>query len=180
MKPEEAISILRTLQGDYIGGYISEAINMAIEALKEMSVEEYRQGLMEVFHRTDHDELLTYVVMPKEEELKSLEHILRQYKFEPRPHGEWRVHSHCSDGFSYKCSLCGRVVNQGHWFEQNEILSVYPYCHCGAKMVGVENPFKWYFSLGKSDNVTDMKHIKVGDTIYTQDDDKQGWTGREG
>lgn len=34
MKPEEAISTLRTLQGDYIGGYISEAINMAIEALK--------------------------------------------------------------------------------------------------------------------------------------------------
>ena len=98
---------------------------------------------------------------------------------EERPHGEWRVHSHCSDGFSYKCSLCGRVVNQGYWFKQKEILSVYPYCHCGAEMVAVENPFKWYFSLGKSDDVTDMKHIKVGDTIYTQDDDKQGWTGRE-
>ena len=98
---------------------------------------------------------------------------------EQRPHGEWRVHSHCSDGFSYKCSLCGRVVNQGYWFEQNEILSVYPYCHCGAKMIAVENPFKWYFGLGKSDDVTDMKYIKVGDTIYTQDDDKQGWTGRE-
>jgi hypothetical protein len=23
------------------------------------------------------------------------------------------------------------------------------------------------------------KHIKVGNTIYTQDDDKQGWTGKE-
>lgn len=34
MKPVEAISILRTLQGNYIGGYISEAINMAIEALE--------------------------------------------------------------------------------------------------------------------------------------------------
>ena len=44
---------------------------------------------MDVFHRTDHDELLTYVVMPKEEEFKSLEYILRQYKYEPRPHGEW-------------------------------------------------------------------------------------------
>lgn len=96
-----------------------------------------------------------------------------------RPYGEWRVHSHCSDGFSYKCSLCGRVVNSDYWFEQKEILSVYPYCHCGAKMVAVENPFKWYFGLGKSDDITDVKHIKVGDTIYTQDDDKQGWTGRE-
>ena len=25
----------------------------------------------------------------------------------------------------------------------------------------------------------DFKYIKVGDTIYTQDDDKQGWTGKE-
>ena len=26
---------------------------------------------------------------------------------------------------------------------------------------------------------SDFEYIKVGDTIYTQDDDKQGWTGRE-
>lgn len=90
-----------------------------------------------------------------------------------RPHGEWKVYSHCSDGFKYKCSLCGRVVNEGHWFEQKEILSVYPYCHCGAKMVAVEDPIKWYFGVG-------FKYLKVGDTIYTQDDDKQGWTGKEG
>lgn len=99
--------------------------------------------------------------------------------YKERPHGEWKVYSHCSDGFSYKCSLCGRVVNEGHWFEQKEILSVYPYCHCGAKMVAVEDPFKWYFGLGKKESELDFKCIKVGDTIYTQDDDKQGWTGRE-
>lgn len=99
--------------------------------------------------------------------------------YEERLLGEWRVHSHCSDGFSYKCSLCGRVVNSDYWFEQKEILSVYPYCHCGAKMVAVEDPIKWYFGLGKSDDVTDVKYIKVGNVIYTQDDDKQGWTGKE-
>lgn len=66
-----------------------QAIDMAIEALKEMSAEEYRQRLMDVFHSTDHDELLTYVVMPKEEEFKSLEYILQKQPFEPRPHGEW-------------------------------------------------------------------------------------------
>lgn len=90
---------------------------------------------------------------------------------EQRPHGEWKVYSHCSDGFKYKCSLCGRVVNEGHWFEQKEIF-VYPYCHCGAKMVAVEDPIKWCFDVG-------FKYLKVGDTIYTQDDDKQGWIGRE-
>lgn len=97
------------------------ALDMAIEALKEMSVEEYRQRLMEVFHNTDHDELLTYVVMPKEEEFKSLENILRQYKFEPRPHGEWKPSwnnlnesycSHCNftvrnELRSYFCPKCG-------------------------------------------------------------------------
>ncbi len=95
-----------------------------------------------------------------------------------RPRGEWKVCSYCSDGFKYKCSLCERVVNEGHWFEQKEILSVYPYCHCGAKMIAVEDPIAWYSSLGKVSEA-DLKHIKVGNTIYTQDDDKQGWTGRE-
>lgn len=35
MTDKEAIATLRTLQGDYIGGYISEALNIAIEVLKE-------------------------------------------------------------------------------------------------------------------------------------------------
>lgn len=68
---------------------------------------------------------------------------------EERPQGEWKVYSHCSDGFEYKCSLCGRVVNEGYWFEQKEILSVYPYCHCGAKMTAVEDPIAWYSSIGE-------------------------------
>ena len=78
------------------------------EALKEMSVEEYRQRLMDVFHRTDHDELLTYVVMPKEEEFKSLEYILRQYKYEPRPHGEWEYTGCVDDELQaeFCCSIC--------------------------------------------------------------------------
>ena len=103
-----------------------EAFNMAIEALKEMPVEEYRQRLMEVFHNTDHDELLTYVVMPKEEEFKSLEDILRQYKYEPRQYGEWIPVIGC-DGrtIAYKCKTCG-------WFKPHNIM---PFCeNCGADM----------------------------------------------
>ena len=111
MTREEAISML-----EQIGRHeciwmvcrhneVYKAINTAIEALREMSVEQYRQRLMEVFHNTDHDELLTYVVMPKEEEFKSLEYILRQYKYEPRPHGEWARYT--EEGFDYaKCSAC--------------------------------------------------------------------------
>ncbi len=91
--------------------YLDKAFYMAVEALKEMSAEEYRQRLMEVFHRTDHDELLTYVVMPKEEEFKSLEDILRQYRYEPRPHGEWIYHKGKSE--SRECSNCGVWLD---WF----------------------------------------------------------------
>lgn len=95
MKKEYAIFILQSIdnylkrQNDY-SERDHDAIMMAIEALREMPVEGYRQRLMEVFHRTDHDELLTYVVMPKEEEFKSLEDILRQYRFEPKSHEECR------------------------------------------------------------------------------------------
>lgn len=127
----------------------------------------------------DADELKEYVGREALDTREKIFALVDRMPTVHRPHGEWKVYSYCSDGFEYKCSLCGRVVNEGYWFEQKEILSVYPYCHCGAKMTAVEDPFKWYFSLGKSDDVTDMKHIKVGNVIYTQDDDKQGWTGRE-
>ena len=116
-----------------------EAFNMAIEALKEMSVEEYRQRLMEVFHRTDHDELLTYVVMPKEEEFKSLEDILRQYKYEPRQYGEWEkygdkieaydIAGHKTWGQKRKCTKCGFIKTY------IEDFGIYPFCpNCSALM----------------------------------------------
>lgn len=84
---------------------LHDALELAVEALREMPVEAYRQRLMEVFHRTDHDELLTYVVMPKEEEFKSLEYILRQYKYEPRLRGEWEYVTHHARRFRV-CSVC--------------------------------------------------------------------------
>lgn len=128
MNPKEAIGRIQEhirihSKKEPFTPYLDEAFNMAIEALKEMSVEEYRQRLMTVFHRTDHDELLTYVVMPKAEEFKSLEYILQKQPFEPRPHGEWN-----EDG---TCSVCGEESSLdgfGLW-------DFTPYCpHCGADM----------------------------------------------
>ncbi len=119
MTREEAIEFLNT--DDYESKGYNDAVGMAVEALREMSVEEYRQRLMEVFHNTDHDELLTYVVMPKEEEFKSLEDILRQYKYEPRLHGEWKQVGE----MTYKCTKCG-------WLKK---IGLMPYCeNCGADM----------------------------------------------
>ena len=126
MTREEAIEFLNT--DDYESKGYNDAVGMAIEALKEMSVEEYRQRLMEVFHRTDHGELLTYVVMPKEEEFKSLEDILRQYKYEPRQYGEWIPCKSTRNGqvtnIDYKCSNCSHHKDRQM-----------PYCEiCGAIM----------------------------------------------
>ena len=114
MKREDAIKLLIPMR--VVDGERSVAIDMAIEALREMSVEEYRQRLMELFHITDHDELITFVVMPEEKEFKLLESILRQYKFEPRLHGEWKTTylDHVSFGERPKviyCSNCNSVVS---------------------------------------------------------------------
>ena len=110
MKRKEAINLIsRNMSVFQYDGEMLSALRLAIEALKEMPVEEYRQRLIDVFHRTDHDELLTYVVMPKEEEFKSLEYILRQYKFEPRKHGEWdwKENAQKREMFTRKCTSCG-------------------------------------------------------------------------
>lgn len=138
MTREKAIAVLMNnneyhhAKGELSHSALSvEAFNMAIEALKEMSVEEYRQSLMDVFHRTDHDELLTYVVMPKEEEFKSLEYILRKQPFEPRPHGEWiKKYDEKTQYYTCTCSICGDthrlLIN--YFLESN-------FCpHCGADM----------------------------------------------
>jgi hypothetical protein len=127
MTREEAIEFIEAIHVQMFNSGNSkwtEACDVAIEALGEMSVEEYRQRLMEVFHRTDHDELLTCVVMPKEEEFKSLEYILRQYKYEPRPRGEWIL----VKPYTFACSLCGRLEEHQESF-----------CNCGADMRGEAN-----------------------------------------
>ena len=122
MKPEKAIKVLLSDRATYKEW--EEAVTIAVESLKGMSAEEYRQRLMEVFHKTDHDELITYVVMPKEEEFKSLEYILRQYKYEPRPHGEWERTDNRWGVGTWRCTHC----NSYYDIDTN-------YCPtCGASM----------------------------------------------
>lgn len=139
MTREEAIKVLECelsvsllVFGEKNDKETQDALKMAIEALKEMSAEEYRQMLMDVFHRTDHDELLTYVVMPKEEEFKSLEYILQKQPFMPRPHGEWVKRFDGNEWYWY-CTSC-----KTQWYEEdlymggNEFPDFCP--KCGADM----------------------------------------------
>ena len=48
-------------------------------------------------------------------------------------HGEWKQNPYCKR--IYYCSVCGRHIEDCTG-NQNEH---FPYCHCGAKMDGVEN-----------------------------------------
>lgn len=105
------------------------ALDMAIEALKEMPVEEYRQRLMDVFHRTDHDELLAYVVMPKDEEFKSLEDIIHRFKFEPRLRGEWKPLGEPDDLGIHSWYICSRCGFRTTW----HMVDIFHFCpNCGS------------------------------------------------
>ena len=56
-----------------------------------------------------------------------------------RPQGEWIMQRHDLDGCFYTCSNCGRMIRVPLFIddpEDNETLSHYPFCHCGAKMKG--------------------------------------------
>ena len=155
MNVEKALAILRQENGVIYSEY-EKAVDVIEEALREMSAEEYRQRLMEVFHRTDHDELLTYVVMPKEEEFKSLEDILRQYKHEPKLRGEWIYHREWElDGeCAFECSNCNMGVDLDFNFCPN----------CGADMRQKEkkcencancSPWDGYCGLGFNEEARD-------------------------
>ena len=58
-----------------------------------------------------------------------------------RPQGEWIMQRHDMDGCFYTCSNCGRMIRVSLFIddpEDNETLADYPFCHCGAKMIGKE------------------------------------------
>lgn len=63
--------------------YISEALDMAIKALEqascEMTVEEYRQRMIQAFHNADRDELIAVCVLPTEKEFENLEWLLKNH-----------------------------------------------------------------------------------------------------
>ena len=63
-------------------------------------------------------------------------HLVSDANEADRPQGEWIEIGTISH--SYKCSVCGRTlfhITVG----KNHVAKYYPYCHCGAKMKGVDD-----------------------------------------
>ena len=57
--------------------------------------------------------------------------------YEEKPKGEWIMQRHDLDGCFYTCSNCGRMIRIPLFIddpEDNETLTDYPFCHCGADM----------------------------------------------
>ena len=86
MTNEEAIKLLKDGQladSEVDAEKFNEAYNMAIEALEqhpcEMTVNEYRNRLMDAFHNADCGELIAVVVRPEESEFKQLEWLLKNH-----------------------------------------------------------------------------------------------------
>ena len=49
-----------------------------------MTVEEYRNRMIDAFHNSGHDELISLVVQPKEKEFEYLEWLLRNHYHKPK------------------------------------------------------------------------------------------------
>ena len=84
-----------------------------------MTVEEYRQRMMDAFHNADCDELIALVVLPSEKEFEHLEWLLeKHYKAKPEPkqgkwilvHGEPPKNSLSTTKIFAECSCCGEPL----------------------------------------------------------------------
>ncbi len=71
--------------------------------------------------------------MVSDEDCKS---ILWDIPSADRPQGEWIDIGTISH--SYKCSVCGRTLFHTT-VGKNHVAEYYPYCHCGARMKGVDD-----------------------------------------
>jgi hypothetical protein len=88
MTREEAIEWLKegypseNWHNDEVINYY-KAIELAIKALEqdpcEMSVEEYRQRMIQAFHNADCDGLIAVCVLPTEKEFEHLEWLLKNH-----------------------------------------------------------------------------------------------------
>lgn len=66
-----------------------EAIRTLEQQPCEMTAEEYRQNLIQVFHNVDCDELIAFCVLPTENEFKHLEWFLNNHYKKQEPCEEW-------------------------------------------------------------------------------------------
>lgn len=89
MTREEAIKMLKSkMDGNTDTSYEwAETVRMAIKGLEqqpcEMSVEEYRQRMIQAFHNADCDELIALVCLPTEQEFEHLEWLLKTFYNRP-------------------------------------------------------------------------------------------------
>lgn len=89
----------------------------------------------------DGDALKEYFFRPYSNEESysniELERIIdAQPTIEERKTGKWIELTNANH--TYVCSVCGRMlvnITDG----KNTVTIKYPFCHCGAKMIGVEN-----------------------------------------
>ena len=93
MTREEAIDIIKCLAWHTRPD--EEDVEQAIKVLEqqpcEMTVNEYRNRLMDAFHNADCDELIAVVVRPEESEFKQLEWLLKNHyhKQKQQPCEDW-------------------------------------------------------------------------------------------
>ena len=121
MTREEAIRGLKMLRKDFSGYKPNEEMfDMAIEALEQKPREDVisRQEVLDLVNADWKYENL-------EADIASLPLVTPQPKM-----GHWIIIDDCEQ-FIAKCSECGRI-------EDSRMISKYPYCHCGAKMIKSE------------------------------------------
>ena len=132
MTKEEAIKILKEIIDT--GWLISDidkctaidACEMAIEALEQEPCEDAisRKAVLDQTYLWSKDEFLR-VTNPFDYLRKRINSLL---PVTPQPGiGRWIIIDDC-ELFMAKCSKCGEIVD-------SRMISKYPYCHCGAKMV---------------------------------------------
>ena len=81
-----------------------------------------------------------------------------------RPQGEWNKEQtiYGWDGKSYQCSVCGRSVHLDT--EVEDINLDYPFCHCGARMVGRE--FREKECIDNSKEFSDIVNDFISEQLY--------------
>ena len=117
---EKAIDLLDNLRGmieDNQGNDYDFALKKGIEALKreqgsdEMTVEEYRQRMMQTFLDTDCEELIALCVLPTEKDFEHLKWLLKNHYKKEEPCEEWLLKNY------YKKEPCEDTISRKAVFE---------------------------------------------------------------
>lgn len=116
----------------------AKALDIAIKALEQEPCEDAisRQEVLDILDDTVKD----YIKENDFDKAQGVAWVKAQKlpSVTPQPKtGQWINIEDRTDWYdtSYKCSCCGREIITPYDFKNN-LYSDYPYCHCGARMVG--------------------------------------------